>query len=84
MHPEFNSRGLMRADWRLPDGTMVEAAGMLHDPKYAAKIEQKRALADALNLKLLVLTPEQTLTLDQVFKPWFAGTSVAELSGGHQ
>ena len=76
-HPEFNPRGLMRADWRLVDGTMVEAAGMLGDPKYDAKIANKRAMANALGIKLLVLTPEKTLTLDQVFKPWVTTMSVA-------
>jgi hypothetical protein len=78
VHSEFNPSGLMRADWRLPDGTMVEAAGMLGDPKYAARFERKQALANALDIKLLVLTPEKTLTLDQVFKPWLITTSVAE------
>jgi hypothetical protein len=80
-HPEFNPRGAMRADWRLPDGTMVEAAGMLDDPKYAAKIAQKRALANALDINLLLLTPEKVLKLDQIFKPWFTTTSVVEQDG---
>jgi hypothetical protein len=83
VHPEFNPRGLMRADWRLPDGTMVEAAGMLGVPRYAAKIEQKRALANALNLKLVVITPEQTLKLDEVFKPWLTTPSVPEQHAGN-
>jgi hypothetical protein len=56
---------------------MIAAAGMLSDPKYAAKMEQKRALAKALGVRLLVLTAEKALTLDQVFQPWLttAGTS---------
>lgn len=70
LHPELNPRGAKRADWRLPDGTMVEAAGMLDDPGYAAKINLKRALAAALDLPLLVITPEMVLTLDQVFAAW--------------
>lgn len=69
-HSDLNPRGLKRADWRLHDGTMVEAAGMLDDPKYAAQLGQKRALAIALDINLLVLTPEMVLTLEQVFRPW--------------
>jgi hypothetical protein len=74
-HPEFNSRGLKRADWRLPDGTMVEAAGMMDDPSYAAKMEQKLALADALSVPLLVLTPDMVLQLEQAFEHWLVSTS---------
>ncbi len=74
-HPDFNPRGAKRADWRLADGTMVEAAGMLGDPIYAEKIRQKRAMAEALGIRLLVLTPEQVLHLDQVFGPWLVTTS---------
>jgi hypothetical protein len=74
-HPDFNPRGAKRADWRLADGTMVEAAGMLADATYAEKISQKRAMAEALGIRLLVLTPEQVLRLDQVFGPWLATTS---------
>ena len=70
VHPVFNPRGQKRADWQLPDGTMVEAAGMLDDPKYAAKMQEKRAFANAVGIELLVQTPEKALTLDQVFKPW--------------
>jgi hypothetical protein len=73
-HPELNPRGAKRADWRLPDGTMVEAAGMLADPKYAAKIQEKRMLASALGIKLLLLLPEETLTLDKAFGPWLTRT----------
>jgi hypothetical protein len=76
-HPDFNPRGAKRADWRLPDGTMVEAAGMLSDPIYAEKIQQKRAMAEALGIRLVVLTPEQVLHLDQVFGPWLATTTSA-------
>ena len=53
------------ADWRLADGTMVEAAGMLADPIYAGKIRQKRAMAEAQGIRLVVLTPERLLHLDQ-------------------
>jgi hypothetical protein len=71
-HPEFNSNGLKRADWRLPDGTMVEAAGMMDDPIYAVKMQQKSLLAGALSVPLLLLTPDMVLQLDQVFEQWMA------------
>jgi hypothetical protein len=75
LHPQFNPGGAKRADWRLADGTMVEAAGMLDDPTYAGKMRQKRAMAEALGIRLLVLTPEQVLHLDQAFEPWLSTTS---------
>ncbi|MGE2715142.1 hypothetical protein ACQI4L_13870 [Mycolicibacterium litorale] len=70
LHPELNPNGNKRADWQLPDGTMVEAAGMLDDPAYAAKFDTKRALAAQLGVPLLVVTPDMLLTLEKVFKPW--------------
>lgn len=69
-HPELNPRGAKRADWRLPDGTMVEAAGMLSDAGYAAQIELKRTLAFELDIPLLIITPEMVLSLDNVFARW--------------
>jgi len=70
MHPQLNPREAKRADWRLTDGTMVEAAGMLDDPVYAANFEIKRALAAAFDIPLIVVTPEMVLTLDRVFERW--------------
>lgn len=47
-----------RADWGLPDGTYVEFAGLLGDAEYRAKIAEKRAIAAAAGVQLIVLVPE--------------------------
>jgi hypothetical protein len=47
-----------RADWSLPDGTYVEFAGLLGDAEYRAKIAEKRAIAAAAGVQLIVLVPE--------------------------
>lgn len=52
---DLNPHG-MRADWMLPGEVFVEAAGLLGQKAYAAKMERKRELADKLGLRLLVLT----------------------------
>lgn len=74
-HPQWNPSGQRRADWRLADGTMVEAAGMLGEKVYAAKMADKRKLADALGIRLLVITPEDLSQLEVPFLPWLHGTA---------
>lgn len=74
-HPQWNPSGQRRADWRLADGTMVEAAGMLGERVYAAKMADKRKLADALGIRLLVVTPEDLSQLEVPFLPWLHGTA---------
>jgi hypothetical protein len=64
--PELNTTGL-RADWRLDDGTLVEAAGMLESPSYAAKIALKQKIADRNDIRLVVVTPADLRDLDGVF-----------------
>lgn len=56
-----------RADWRLADGTFVEAAGMLDSAAYAAKIERKRELAAKHGLNLVVVDPDDLPHLAEVF-----------------
>jgi hypothetical protein len=63
-HPTLNPGGSRRADWLLEGDVYVEMAGMLDDPSYAAKIEHKRHLANALGVELLVLTPDDVARLD--------------------
>jgi hypothetical protein len=69
-HPKLNPRGLKRADWRLPDGTMVEAAGLLTDAGYESRMNAKRELASELGVPLIVLVPADLLRLDIVFSRW--------------
>jgi hypothetical protein len=56
-HPTFNPSGRLRADWRLGDGTYVEAAGLMERPEYAAKIATKVQLAAAIGERLIVIEP---------------------------
>jgi hypothetical protein len=64
---ELNLNGF-RADWLLEDGTLVEAAGMMADPAYEAKIEIKRQLAKKHELRLVVVEPADVSDLSRVFK----------------
>lgn len=57
-----------RADWGLPDGTFVEYAGLLADAGYRAKIEEKRALAAAAGVPLIVLVPEDLADLGRALR----------------
>lgn len=59
-----------RADWRLEDGTLVEYAGLMGDAGYRAKIEEKQAIAAAADVSLVVLLPEDLLSLGRAFGPW--------------
>lgn len=69
-HATLNPFALRRADWRLADGTMVEAAGMMEDLRYAAKIDEKRQLAEELGIPLLIITPKDLPRLAVIFAPW--------------
>ncbi len=68
-HPELNTTGL-RADWRLADGTFVEALGLLTREAYAAKVTRKRELARHHGLRLVTVTAEDLDRLPEVFAPW--------------
>lgn len=68
-HPELNPSGRMRADWRLADGTYVEYAGLTSDD-YLAKLHQKRQLARATGIPLVVITPADLADLTALFGRW--------------
>lgn len=69
VHEQYNPNRRLRGDWRLPDGTIVEYAGLDHDA-YLAKIEKKRLLARTTGTKLLVIMPEDLTSLERMFRPW--------------
>lgn len=69
-HPRYNASGRRRADWRLSDGTMIEAAGMMASPDYAAKIRDKKRLATASAIPLVVILPQDLSQLNLVFLNW--------------
>ncbi|USQ81567.1 hypothetical protein NF556_07955 [Ornithinimicrobium faecis] len=62
---ELNPNGL-RADWKLADGTFVEAAG-LSSNEYLHKLDRKRLLADTAGINLIILQPSDLSHLHQVF-----------------
>ncbi|MES4889703.1 hypothetical protein [Streptomyces sp. NPDC096012] len=74
-HPELNTTGL-RADWRLADGTFVEALGLMTREAYAAKVARKRELARFHGLRLVTLTAEDLGRLPEVFADWLPADSV--------
>lgn len=83
-HPTLNPSGRRRADWRLPSGAYVECVGMLADSNYRQKVKEKKALADALGIRLYLVVPSDLLDLGTLFseelptpplrRPWTKGT----------
>ena len=65
-HAQFNPSGRRRADWRLEDGTLIEAAGLLGQEAYDAKMAEKVQLAAALGIRLIVLTPDDLPRLPEL------------------
>ncbi|MGW2826153.1 hypothetical protein ACWC24_34965 [Streptomyces sp. NPDC001443] len=68
-HPQLNTTGL-RADWRLADGTFVEALGLMTQEAYAAKVTRKRDLARHHGLRLVTITAEDLSRLPEIFADW--------------
>ncbi|MEU7135745.1 hypothetical protein [Streptomyces sp. NPDC046261] len=68
-HPELNTTGL-RADWRLADGTFVEALGLMTKEAYAAKVTRKRELARHHGLRLVTVMAEDLDRLPELFGEW--------------
>jgi hypothetical protein len=70
VHTALNPDGKLRADWRLPDGTLVEYAGLMKTPSYADTIAKKMMLANETNCRVLIITPPDLTRLDEIFAPW--------------
>jgi hypothetical protein len=69
-HKLYNPGGGRRADWRLEDGTLIEAAGMLGDPNYASRLHEKRLLCQDLGLQLIVISPNDLGKLDDLLSSY--------------
>lgn len=67
-HPEFNPSGRRRADWRLADGTFIEAAGLGGHEAYDLKMTEKRQLAEVLGIPLIVLVPDDLPRLPELLQ----------------
>ncbi|MEW2624064.1 hypothetical protein [Streptomyces sp. NPDC048106] len=78
-HPELNTTGL-RADWRLADGTFVEALGLMTREAYAAKVTRKRELARHHGLRLITVTAEDLSRLPEIFADWLSKDSAGSPS----
>ena len=67
--PDVNPDGY-RADWRLADGTFVEALGFTANPVYMAKAQRKIALADQHQIPVLTVTETDLPNLFTIFAKW--------------
>jgi len=63
-HAYLHPSGLMRADWKV-GSILIEYAGLMGDPEYAAKMETKQQLASEFGLKLIIIEPKHVLNLDR-------------------
>jgi len=53
----------MRADWKAQD-ILIEYAGLMDEPDYAAKMKAKQEIATEFGLSLIILQPKDILDLD--------------------
>lgn len=63
---ELNEHG-SRADWLLPGGIFVEAAGLMSQREYAEKMARKTELATKHGIQLLILTEADLPRLQELF-----------------
>ena len=66
---EMNVGGY-RADWKLSDGTFVEALGFTNDALYMAKAERKIALAARYHIPVITVSPNDIADLESIFAEW--------------
>jgi hypothetical protein len=66
---EINLHGY-RADWRLSDGTYVEALGFTQNPVYMAKAQRKISLAAQHHIPVLTVTESELPNLLHIFTKW--------------
>jgi len=62
-HAQLNT-SRMRADWKVQD-IMIEYAGMMNEPSYAAKIKAKQDLAKEFHIAIVILEPKDILDLEK-------------------
>lgn len=68
---EINRDGY-RADWRLADGTYVEALGFTKNPVYMAKAQRKISLATQHQIPVVTVTESDLPNLLNIFAKWLA------------
>jgi hypothetical protein len=67
--PEMNVGGC-RADWKLSDGTFVEALGFINDSVYMEKAERKIKLAARHQIPVITLNSVDIANLPFIFAKW--------------
>lgn len=67
--PEMNTTGY-RADWKLSDGTFVEALGFTKNSDYMAKVQRKLALAGRHQISVITVTETDLVHLKSIFRRW--------------
>jgi len=63
-HPSLNPTGKRRADWRVHE-TFIEYFGLVGDPKYEKKMDEKILLAQESNIPLIAIYPSDIEKLDE-------------------
>ena len=58
----------MRADWKVAN-TFIEYAGLMNEPEYEARMQEKRKLAAEFGIPLIVIEPNDILSLDLKLGP---------------
>ncbi len=66
---EMNRNGY-RADWKLLDGSFVEALGFVRDRVYMEKVERKLKLADRHSISVITITDADVANLASIFAKW--------------
>lgn len=66
-HDKYNPNNRLRADFKVND-TLIEYAGLLEDPEYLNKIKNKKALAKASGINLLLIKPGDLSKLNNFLK----------------
>jgi len=67
-HPYLNPSHRMRADWKVAN-TFIEYAGLMNEPEYEARMQEKRKLAAEFGIPLIVIEPNDILSLDLKLGP---------------
>lgn len=68
--PELNELGRLKADWKLADGTLVEAYGMMDSNEYAQQVRRKQELSRKHSQKVLEILPGDVTRLPVIFSEW--------------
>jgi CRISPR/Cas system-associated protein endoribonuclease Cas2 len=64
-HLKYNPKRKLRADFKVKQ-FLIEYAGLLDEREYAKRMREKEALANELNIKLIIVTPKDFDDLDCV------------------